>query len=359
MNNERLQRISSILIIFTITTAFLYIAADFLIPIAWAFLFTFVLHPLCVKMERKGLSRTFATTLSVLLFVIIAGGILYLLVYEATIIITEDAVVYERLGHLTAKIEAYAMDTFGIDLTQKQSNNSGSDKFKSVITTAASALGTIGENLVTITLIPMYLFFMIQYRALVRKFISNRYHGSKLDYIHSFFRSAQLSIESYLIGTLILTGVTAFMTFVILILFGIKYAIFFSVFMAILNLIPYIGNMIAFVFILFYVYITKESISTAALVGGILYASNMIQENFLRPVLVGNKMEMNAMIVFTGVIIGGVLWGVSGMVLFIPLMGIIKSMLIHDEKMKPFAIFFEEDKPNTEATGKENVDPSV
>jgi predicted PurR-regulated permease PerM len=246
---------------------------------------------------------------------------------------------------LITKIHVYAKDTFGIDLTQQTKGTTGSEKFKSVITTAASTLGAIGENLVTITLIPMYLFFMLQYRALLRKFLENRYAGEQLDYIRSFFRSSQISIESYLIGTLILTGVTAVMTLIILFLFGINYALFFSVFMAILNLIPYIGNLIAFVFILFYVYITKESVSTALLVGGILYVSNMIQENFLRPVLVGNKMEMNAMIVFTGVIIGGVLWGVSGMVLFIPLLGIIKSMLIHHSRLSAFAVFFEEDRP--------------
>lgn len=347
MNNEKLQRVSSILIIFTIITAFLYIAADFLIPIAWAFLFTFVLHPLCVRMERRGWSRTLATTLSVLLFVIVAGGILYLLVYEATVIITSDSLIYERLGGLVTRIENYATETFGIDLAGTTDTQSGSEKFKSVITTAASALGAVGENLVTITLIPMYLFFMLQYRALVRRFIELRYREKQLEYIRNFFRSSQASIESYLIGTMILTGVTAVMTFIILILFGIQYAIFFSVFMAILNLIPYIGNLIAFVFVLFYVYITKESLSTAAIVGAILYASNMVQENFLRPVLVGNKMEMNAMIVFTGVIIGGILWGVSGMVLFIPILGIIKSMLIHDEKLQPFAIFFEESGAET------------
>jgi predicted PurR-regulated permease PerM len=342
MNNQQLQRVSNILIITSLVTAFLLLAADFLIPIAWAFLFSFVMHPLCVRMERKGMSRTFSTTIGVIVFMLVFGGLMSILVYEATIIITEDNLIYDRLGVLIHKIQVYAKDNFGIDLTQKETGTT-SNRFKSIVTTAASTLGAIGENLVTITLIPMYLFFMLNYRGLFKRFIENRYREGKLEYLRNFIRSAQSSIENYLIGTLILTLITAVMTFIVLIIFGVNYAIFFSVFMAVLNLIPYIGNLIAFLFILIYVYITKESITTALLIGGILYVSNLVQENLLRPVLIGNKMEMNAMTVFTGVIIGGILWGVSGMVLFIPFLGIIKSMLINDEKMRPFAVFFEEE----------------
>ncbi|HEX5002034.1 MAG TPA: AI-2E family transporter [Bacteroidia bacterium] len=342
MTNEKLQKISSIMIIFSIGAAFMYIAASFLIPIAWAFLFSFVLHPLVVRIEAKGLSRSLSTTIGVLLFVIVAGGLLYVLVYEATVIITSDAAVYERLGMLVTRIQEYSLREWGIDISQ-QSTVSSSERFKSIITTAASALGTIGENLLTITLIPMYLFFLLNYRALIRKFIRSKYTGKKLQFIRNFVHSGQISVENYIIGTMVLTLVTGVMTLIILYLFGIKYALFFSVFMAILNLIPYIGNLIAFVFVLIYVYITKESVTTALTVGIILYLSNLIQENFLRPILVGNKMEMNAMVVFTGVIIGGVLWGVSGMVLFIPFLGILKSLLIHDPKLAAYAVFFEED----------------
>jgi predicted PurR-regulated permease PerM len=113
------------------------------------------------------------------------------------------------------------------------------------------------------------------------------------------------------------------------------------VFVAVLNLIPYIGNLAAFVVLLMFVWITKDSGAIVFFVALSLWLSNMIQENFLRPKLIGDKMEMNAMMVFTAVVVGGMIWGFSGMVLFIPLLGILQALLNSNPEWKPFAVFFE------------------
>lgn len=65
------------------------------------------------------------------------------------------------------------------------------------------------------------------------------------------------------------------------------------------------------------------------------------KENFLRPKLIGDKMEMNAMMVFTAVVVGGMIWGFSGMVLFIPMLGVLQALLNSNPLWKPYTIFFE------------------
>lgn len=170
--------------------------------------------------------------------------------------------------------------------------------------------------------------------------MESTFKGGELESMRTFFTSAKNSIQNYLAGTLLLTGVSAIMSFVILLFCGIHYAFFFAVFIAVLNLLPYIGNLIAFAVVLVFVWITKESMGIVLLVGGLLYASNLVQENFLRPKMVGDKMEMNAMMVFSAVILGGMIWGFSGMVLFIPLLGILQALLNSKKEWKGYAIFF-------------------
>lgn len=171
--------------------------------------------------------------------------------------------------------------------------------------------------------------------------MERRYEGEAKERVIVFLDNSKRSISNYLKGTLLLTGIATVMTFVVLLLFGIKYAFFFSLFVAILNLIPYIGNLIAVVVVLLFTFLTKDSGSITLFVFIALYVSNLIQENFLRPKFLGDKMEMNAAIVFTSALAGGLIWGVSGLILFIPLTGIVKAFIDSNPKWNAFSVFFD------------------
>jgi len=200
----------------------------------------------------------------------------------------------------------------------------------------------------------MFLFFLLLYRGLAIKFTRARYSGKHLEQLENFFARSQYSIQNYLWGTFILTGITSAMAFVILLLFGIKYAFFFAIFIGVLNLIPYIGNLAAFAVVLLFIFVTKQDIGTTIFCGLALYGANLIQENVLRPKLVGDKMEMNAMMIFTAVIVGGMIWGFSGMVLFIPILGILKSLFDSDPDLRVYGILFESDDDAQDETSSDN-----
>ncbi len=132
--------------------------------------------------------------------------------------------------------------------------------------------------------------------------------------------------------------------YISLLLLGIKYAIFWAVFAAILNLIPYIGNALALVALAGYAFLTKDGLFYPAMAVGTLVFANAIQENILRPLIVGDRLSLNALTVFISVIAGGIIWGVSGMILFMPIAGIIKIILESKESTRPYSLFFGEPK---------------
>jgi predicted PurR-regulated permease PerM len=286
------------------------------------------------------LSRPLAAIIATLLFCALSGLILYYLIYQAVTILSNEPVLYEKIRGGVDHLLAKAKELFGVSLVEPTQGTTANN-FRQIMGFFARQISGIGENLLTLTLIPMYLFFILNYRGLLHRFVVRKYEGVSLTSVEDFVHRSQVSIQNYLLGTLVLTGVSAAMSFIILLAFGVSYPFFFGIFIAVLNLIPYIGNLLAFGVILVFTWVTKDSGYVVLFVGVALYASNMIQENFLRPKLIGDKMEMNAMMVFSAVVVGGMIWGFSGMVLFIPLLGILQALLNSKPRWRPYATFFE------------------
>ena len=339
-------------LLISIILALLILGEQVFIPLTWALLFALILFPFCNWMESRGLGRTLSSLIATLVFTLLAGVILFYLVYQAVRILQQEGALYDTVKGAYDSSLQWLYGQFGLDMFKSdQTLQMGADSVGRVVNFAAREISSIGKNVVTITLIPMFLFFLLLYRGLAMKYARAKYEGDELERVEKFFSNSQDSMRSYLWGTLILTGVTTVMALVILLLFGVRYAFFFSILIAVLNLIPYIGNLVAFVIVLLFVFITKQDIGLTMFCGLSLYAANLVQENFLRPKLVGDKMEMNAMVVFPGVIIGGMIWGFSGMVLFIPLLGILKSLFDSHPDLKVYAIFFESDDEDISESG--------
>jgi predicted PurR-regulated permease PerM len=119
---------------------------------------------------------------------------------------------------------------------------------------------------------------------------------------------------------------------------GIKYAIFLALVAALLNLIPYIGMLIANLFCMLITLVSSENISDVIWVAVVLAAVQFVDNNFLMPLIVGNKVRINALVTIVGVVIGGALCGVSGMFLAIPGLAVMKVVFDRVEGLKPWGM---------------------
>jgi len=76
---------------------------------------------------------------------------------------------------------------------------------------------------------------------------------------------------------------------------------------------------------------------------------NFLQDNVIRPWIVGDKLKINAFAVFVAIIIGGMIWGVSGMILFIPIVGVARIIIASRKDSDAYAIFFSDPKKKKKA----------
>jgi predicted PurR-regulated permease PerM len=144
-------------------------------------------------------------------------------------------------------------------------------------------------------------------------------------------------------GLIIEMGIVAAINSAGFIILGIKYAVFLGVLSAILNMIPYIGMLIASVFCMLITLTTSTHITDIVWVLVILTIVQFIDNNIIMPKVVSSKVKINALITILGVLIGGALAGVSGMFLSIPGIAILKVIFDRVEGLKPWGLLLGDD----------------
>lgn len=333
-----IRKYNSLLLFFILTTSVLVVAKDVLVPMAWAFYFALVLYPLANRMERWRFNRVFSSlTVALVLFMLV---LLLIAFFSSELIGFSKDVSFtsERLQQMFKAYSQWLQQVSGLQVDQiEQYWKTGMEKFGGWF---FKELGVLGSSLSAITLMFVYLFFFLYYRGLFTQFIAANYSGAQLERVREIsLRSSQIA-SGYLRGTLVLTLLMALLSLIVFWIFGVRHALFLALFVAVLNIIPYIGNLIAFVVVFLLTYITKDSWGIALGVLACLYVANVLQENIGRPLIVGTEMDINGFFVFVSVVVGGAVWGISGMVLFIPLVAVIKIALQANEHWKPAAIFF-------------------
>ena len=117
---------------------------------------------------------------------------------------------------------------------------------------------------------------------------------------------------------------------------GVKYAVLLGFLGAIINVLPFIGGIVAILLPVLIATVTKDGFQTQL---GIIVAYVIIQfidNHFLIPYIVSSKVKINALISIIIVLLGGALWGISGMFLSIPFIGILKIIFDRVPELKPW-----------------------
>jgi len=122
-----------------------------------------------------------------------------------------------------------------------------------------------------------------------------------------------------------------------LLIVGIDYAFFFGFLAAILAIIPYIGTFLGGLLPTLYAFMSYDSYWYPIGVIIVFWFVQTLEGNFLSPKIVGGNLNLNAMTALISLIAGGFLWGISGMILFLPFMAIFKVFCENYEELHPIA----------------------
>jgi predicted PurR-regulated permease PerM len=156
--------------------------------------------------------------------------------------------------------------------------------------------------------------------------------------VHEVLSESGTIVQQYITGLLIETTIVFTLNCIGFLILGINYAIFLALLAALLNLIPYVGMLVANIICMLVTLVSSDSISNVLWVGIILAAVQFIDNNFGMPLIVGNKVRINALVTIIGVLIGGALCGIPGMFLAIPGLAVLKVIFDKVPDLQPWGL---------------------
>jgi predicted PurR-regulated permease PerM len=127
-------------------------------------------------------------------------------------------------------------------------------------------------------------------------------------------------------------------------LLGLKYAILLGLTAAILNIIPYVGPWIGALLPVTIALLTKDSAMYAVGAMGVILITQFIDNNFITPKVVGSSVSINPLASIVALLAGGMLWGVVGLILAIPITGMLKIVCDEIPGLKPWGFLLGEEK---------------
>ena len=213
----------------------------------------------------------------------------------------------------------------------------------STINVKSSGTEVIGETVFTIThtlfyiiMIAIYSFLILFYRHMIKQFIIEVFNKQNEAQVRNVLLESKGIVQKYMVGLVIEMGIIAILNTTVLLIIGVKYAVFLGILSAVLNIIPYIGILSGIIFTCLITLTTSIHLSDIVWIIVCFEVIHFFDANFLMPRIVGSKVQINALITIVGVVIGGTLLGLPGIFLALPTIAILKIIFDGIDEMKPW-----------------------
>jgi putative permease len=307
-------------------------------PLLFSLLMAFLLLPFANFLERKfKFSRSIAAITSVIIMIVAIYGLFYFLGNQLSNLWNDWPLLEKQVTKAFHDIQLWIGKTFHIGgQEQKSYLLQGLEKS---ISTSAIVIGTtiltLSSSLLFLAFTLLFTFFILNYRSILYQFLSSVFAEEHKQKVSEIVREIQQIIRKYVSGLFIQMIIVSLLMIITLSLLGVKYAILLGLIAGIFNIIPYLGIFTALLISALITFATAGA-SQALFVIFAFIGIHTIDGNVLMPLVVGSKVKINALFAFIGIIVGEMIWGISGMFLCIPYMAMLKIIFERVEGLEPW-----------------------
>jgi len=312
----------------------IYLIKDILILIGFSLIISILFNPLINILKRKGFSRFLATILVYTVFFVLLSFFIFLI---AKALVSEGQRFGQAFNEYFLKI-APPLKSLGFKAFESMDvfTRKLQDWLVSISSSIFGAVITFfGGVFSTFTIFVLAIFFSLEEKGIdrmIQLFFPKKYEN----YFLNLFEKSQQKISGWFGGRVLSCIFVGFLTFLAGYIFKIKYAATFGVLGGILDIIPFIGPIVAGV-ILFAV-AALDNFLKGIFILVTFFLIHQIEGYILTPFLTKKFIGLPPLLVLISLMIGGKLWGVLGAILVIPFVGIIyefsKEFLIEKKNQK-------------------------
>jgi predicted PurR-regulated permease PerM len=324
----------------------LFIAKSIIIPLVFATIIAIMLSPVVDFLVRLKINRLLAIAIVMMLTFIVLFAFISLVISQISRFTDSWPILVEKFSGIINQNISDAASYFDKDpqkihewITKVQGE---------IINSSTAAIGQtlviVGSGLVVLFLLPVYIFLVLFYQPILLEFIHRLFGIDNHDKVSEIINQVKTVIQRYLFGLVIEAILVAILDTSALLIFGIEYALLLGILGALLNMIPYIGGLVAVAMPMMVALVTKTPVY-AIYVLVAYYIIQLIDNNYIVPKIVASKVKINALFSIIVVIAGNALWGIPGMFLSIPILAIVKLICDHIEPLKPWGFLLGDTMP--------------
>ncbi|MCU0416076.1 MAG: AI-2E family transporter [Cytophagaceae bacterium] len=341
MSDSFLSKSNQIYIFLFFTVTLLVLAESILIPLVFAALLSLLILPLVRRVEVRLKSKTAGALVGVLTLIFILGIILFLLFHQLRNLLNDYVLIETKLLEKYKLTMLFIAEQTGMDNATLAHTLKEQLKglLSSSFTMIQSFLVGIGSFLFSLTLVFLYSFFILLYRNKIRLFLLSFVRNEKeSEIMEEVIEKIKKLVLNYLTGLFLALFIIGCMNALGLLIIGIEHGIFLGLLAGFLNIIPYVGSFIGGALPILFALIYKDSLLYPILILGVFMFNQFIDNNITTPKVVGGYVKVNPLATILAVFVGGMIWGVVGMILFIPLTGIFKIVCDSIPSLQRFSL---------------------
>lgn len=321
-----------------------YALQSIIVPILFSLILSVLLLPVCERLEKWGVGRASSSIISLVIAILVVLGIGYLIVSQTLNIGKDASDIATKIQTMVKEMLEWVSDKFNMstsELITKIETELGSS-LSSIGSYVTSGLNSIGSSLTYLILIPVMIFFFLYYREFFKEFFFRVFSKTPKQEIEQVLKKIYDVLRNYLVGLITVMGIVAILNTIGLTILGIEYAWFFGILAAMLTIFPYVGIFIGSLIPALFALATKDS---AWYAGGVILWFQLVQTlegNFITPKIVGGKASLNPLVSLLSFFLGGMLFGISGMILALPILAMLKVIFDAIPETKAYGFLLSE-----------------
>lgn len=337
MNYKNLQKANTLFILGFGILAMLYFGAGFLIPLTFAAFLAALMRPLNELQERAGIPKLVASAFSTLLVFVVVSGLSFLLFYQLKLFADDLPEIKEKVSEFLKDMQETLSSITGLSPEEQEKiiSKRSDTLLDAVETQLTLALGSAVSASLKFLLVLIYLFLLLLNRQRFVNFLMLYFRGRKGEKVRILMRKTSRVAHHYLWGRVKVMSILAGMYIITFLIFDVHYALLLTIFGALITIVPYIGPFISGLLPILFVIVFGKSFTEIVLFTGVILVIQLIESYVLEPVIIGSEVQLTPLAVIIAIIIGGIVWGIAGMILFVPIFAIIKILSDYTHSLRP------------------------
>ncbi|MFK8054984.1 MAG: AI-2E family transporter [Saprospiraceae bacterium] len=327
-------------------------AKPILVPIVFAILFSLMLRPLCNFLGRWIQPEWLAITITFLIAALPIAAAILLFTFQTISVVEDLPTITEEFQESINRIANVITDEFPIDIeisgtewVQEQFGDALDEPFVYIRGLVAGGAGLIASLL----LIFLYTFMLLLYRQPIYHFVLGQFGIPNRRRMELVMADTQRMSYTYLKGLGLVMIILGFLNSAGLTLIGIEYAFFWGFFAAFLAIIPYVGTFLGGLMPFLYALSTTDTTWQPVAVVALFTVVQAIEGNIITPKVVGSSIQVNPLAAILALFIGGFIWGVEGLILALPVTAMLRIVLVHSGRFRPFGLLLSDELQDRES----------